>query len=191
MTLSLDQAGYPVLLAMPSKPAKVLPQRPSPTLASSRPDAVQPLEWARRGDLVREVAREFEQLSEQDVRERLKGLTSRPLEDGEIQRFRDDVRVQQLDDLLDALDQAHRGIKRARRTVRIQAPRGYTRKTLTALDPTEMSSLSARLQARGWSDKDLEASGVALPDTTGVRSPQNEASPTPLPPPAAAPQARA
>lgn len=146
----IDSDGFPVLLAQPPDP----PADP-PEIPSTRPSSITHVEWARRMDASRDAAREFEQLSDQDLKERLKGVTSRPLEDTEISSFRVDVRAAQLDDLVDLLDQAERGKLRGRRTVRVAAPRGYVKKTLAALTPTETGELTDRLRFRGWTTEQV------------------------------------
>lgn len=120
-------------------------------------------EWARRLDAVREAAREFESFNEQDITEWLKGKTNKELTAAEIKAFLSDVRSQQLADLVDILDQAERGKKRGRRFVRVSAPRGYTRKTLNALDDVELQDLARRLRARGWADSEMKSLVSRLP----------------------------
>jgi hypothetical protein len=115
-------------------------------------------------DAVRAAAREFEQFSDQDIREFLKGRTNRELSESEIQAFLSDVRAQQLDDLVDVLDQNERGKLRSRRFVRVTAPRGYTRKTLNGLSDQELQSLVRRLRANGWNDKQVNAFAKRLPE---------------------------
>lgn len=154
--LELDEAGYPVLL----EDVQVIDSK----VGSSSPEASSLgslLELARRRDAVREAAREFEDLSDQDIKERLKGVTNRELSDNEIAIFREDVRSQVLDDLVDVLDQSTRGRLRSRRTVRVVAPKGYRRKTLNGLSEAERSEIEERLRARGWSEIDIAS---ALPE---------------------------
>jgi hypothetical protein len=115
-------------------------------------------------DAVRAAAREFEQFSDQDIKEFLKGRTNRELSESEIQAFLADVRAQQLDDLVDVLDQNERGKLRSRRFVRVTAPRGYTRKTLNGLSDQELQSLVRRLRANGWNDKQVNAFAKRLPE---------------------------
>lgn len=154
MSLGVDSGGWPVFLAVP-------PSTTAPTVetkvTTSTPTSVDPLEWARRQDAVREAAREFEPLSSQDLQERLRGATSRPLTADEVSTFEQDVRSQVLDDLVDALDQNQRGRRRSRRTVRVVAPRGYVKKTMRSLSAAERSDLEARLRARGWTDLDVHS----------------------------------
>lgn len=157
----VDAQGFPVLLAAEAAPAETKtgsePPAEAPLVPTTRPASVDAVEWARRMDAVREAAREFEDLSEQDLRERLRGATSRPLADADLTGFRADVRAQQLDDLLDLLDQAERGKLRSRRTVRVSAPRGYLRKTIGSLTTAELTQLETRLRARGWTDKQVRS----------------------------------
>jgi hypothetical protein len=150
----LDDQGHAMLLAesLPSDSEDTTPLPPP----SSRPANVDVGEWHRRHDAVREAAREFETLTSQDIRERLKGLTSRELTDGDVTQFESDVRAQQLHDLIDALDQAHRGKKRGRRTVRIQMPRGYVRYAVHRLTQDELVDAGTRLAARGWTPMEVK-----------------------------------
>lgn len=121
-------------------------------------------ELARRRDAVREAAREFEDLSEQDLRERLRGVTSRELSADEVALFRSDVRSQVLDDLVDVLDQDHRGRLRSRRTVRVVAPRGYRVRTIRGLSEGEQADVENRLKARGWSEQDVRTTFPVVPE---------------------------
>ena len=153
MTLQVDDRGFPILLD-DSAQGEPPDQTPAPS----------PQEFARRRDAVREAAREFETFSDQDVQDWLRGKTNRKLTTAEIASFRQDVRTQQVDDLVDILDQAHRGSRRTRRTVRVQAPRGYVRKTLNALADTEMREVLERLKARGWEDDHVASLVNKLPE---------------------------
>lgn len=155
--LELDEAGFPVLLEDANKTASSVG-----STASDPTPVTESLEFTRRRDAVREAAREFEDLSDQDIKERLKGVTNRELSDNEIALFRQDVRAQVLDDLVDVLDQSTRGKLRSRRTVRIVSPKGYRRKTLNGMSEDERSEIKDRLQARGWTEHDvLSVLGIA------------------------------
>ncbi len=145
--MAIDALGHPVLLA-----SKMVEEE-----VAAPPPPVDHLELARRRDAVREAAREFEPLSEQDLAERFRGTTTRVLSAAELAVLRREVHVQVIDDLVDLLDQSHRGQRRARRTVRISAPRGYTRRTLNLLTQDEVLGVEARLRARGWGDMHVEA----------------------------------
>jgi hypothetical protein len=176
-SIQLDDQGFPVMMAEPdaAPPSRrqgsgegVGPARPAPT-PSARPSTVAHDEWARRQDAVRDAAREFEDLSTQDIRERLRGLTSKPLSDEDLEQFRVDVRAAAMDDLVDVLDQNARGKDRGRRTVKVKAPRGYTRKIINSLDDQEREAVRARLLARGLTKKQLD--GV-LPKVESTPKPE-------------------
>lgn len=153
--IDVDSDGYPVLLAEVVVEPDVT--TPPPLIPPARPATVRHGEWERRVDAARSAAREFEQLSDQDLRERLKGTTSRPLADQEVTDFRAEVRAQQMRDLVDILDNQELGRLRARRTVRVMAPRGYVRRTINALDDQELGQLVGRLKARGFTDKHVKS----------------------------------
>jgi hypothetical protein len=135
--VSIDAHGFPVMLAE---------RKPEPPKVEPTPDEV-----ARRRDAVRDAAREYDRPKAQDIKERLRGVTNRPLTADEVDSFTSDVHVQRMDDLVDALDQRHRGSQRGRRTVRIQVPRGHVRRAINELDDDQLRQLSDRLKARGWS----------------------------------------
>lgn len=160
--ISLDSSGFPLLLDEKPK-EKEEPATPPPPAPSTRPSSIQHSEWARRQDVVRDAAREFEELTEQDLKERLRGLTSKPFTSADLAQFRVDVRHQVLDDLVDVLDQQERGRLRGRRTVRLAAPRGYVRKTAGALTALESRNVRERLQARGWDKEQIEALDKKMP----------------------------
>lgn len=135
-------------------------QENEPLLPSSLPEGVDPKEWARRMDAVRSAAREFDEHSLEDLREWLQGRTTRDLEENELEEFLADLRRQRLSDLLDVLENSIRRSLplrgRSRRTVRMAAPRGWVRKTLTGLKDAEIADLHRRLQARGFSSEELD-----------------------------------
>jgi len=142
--VEIGPGGWP-MMRMPEKLA--VPEEPPPIVA---------YEQSRRRDAVREAAREFEPLSDQDVRERLRGLTNRPLTEAEVSQFTADVATQVLDDLVDVLDQQLRGRARRRRTVRLNAPRGYVRKAFHDRSDPELVELADRLRARGWTTAQVQ-----------------------------------
>ncbi len=119
-----------------------------------------PEELRRRQDAVRDAAREFDQMSEGDVREFLGGRVLRDLTPAEIEIFVADVHEQRMHDLVDILDQRLRKkglgkILRGRRTVQISVPKGFARKSLNGLLDEEIRDLAIRLRAKGWTDEDL------------------------------------
>ena len=107
---------------------------------------------------MRELAREFEDLSVQDLTERLEPVkTSLGIRsNSDVAQLQMEVRAQVLDDLVDVLDQRHRGRLRARRTVRLQAPKGYVRKVTNGLTAIESGDVATRLRARGWTPDDVK-----------------------------------
>ncbi len=138
--LAVDRAGWPVLLS-------------DPPVTTVKP-AVSSTAQAERRDLVRELAREFEDLSVQDLIERVES-SKRSLSD--IAQLQMEVRAQVIDDLVDVLDQRHRGRLRARRTVRLQAPKGYVRKILAGLTEIEAKEITRRLvNGRRWTPDDIQ-----------------------------------
>lgn len=128
---------------------------PRPQETNKPQGEVDPIEWARRLDAVREAAREFEEFAPADLSEWLKGKANRDLSEDEVNAFLADVRAQVVDDLVDLLDYKSRQRGRARRFVRVEAPRGYTKLTLGKLTDDEISMLDDRLRSRGWSEDDI------------------------------------
>ncbi len=132
-----------------------------PLLPSSMPEGVNPEEWARRMDAIRDAAREFDDVGLEDLREWLKGRTTRDLEENELEEFLKDIRRQRLSDLLDVLENSIRRAMplrgRNRRTVRVAAPRGWSRRTLTGLNDDEVAELFRRLESRGFTSDELDS----------------------------------
>jgi hypothetical protein len=167
ITLYIDNTAI-ATFDVPSKEAEPatteLPQEPDPSEPeppSSVPPGVDPEEWGRRLDAVREAAREFDPQAEEDLREFLKGRTRRELSEKEIEKFMEDVKRARLSDLVDVLDTSirRRIAKRARgrRMVRVVPPRGYLRRTLAHLEDQDVAELHRRLEARGFSPEELES----------------------------------
>lgn len=122
------------------------------------PQGVTPEEWDRRLDVVRDAAREFEQFSEGDAKEFLNGRVN-DLTKVDVNAFVAEVREQSIDDLIDILDHQLRskvdGAGRARRFVRVQAPRGYVKKIFGSLTDDEIIKVATRLSNKGWGVDDL------------------------------------
>ena len=70
-----------------------------------------------------------------------------------------EVREQRIDDLIDVLDNQLRtkvdGSQRARRFVRLQAPRGFVKRLFASLSDDEVIKVTTRLANRGWGVDDL------------------------------------
>jgi hypothetical protein len=137
----------------PAEPGGEPQPPPPPPETSVKPEDVGWSEWTRRQDAIRSVAREFEDIAEGDLREFLQGKTTRDLSDEELQQFQHDVRVHRVSDIADVLDEQLRStnerLRRARRTVRVQAPRGWMKKAFNSLDGSQVEQVAARLLQRG------------------------------------------
>lgn len=125
---------------------------------SGIPEGVSAAEWEHRIDAVRDAARELDSMEDGDIREFLGGRV-RDVNVVDIEGFKRDVREQRLDDLTDVLDSQLRskveGMRRARRHVRLTAPKGWTARTFNSLSQEEHLKLLRRLVRRGWSKDDL------------------------------------
>lgn len=134
----------------------------NPSPASRRsgiPEGVPHETWERRLDAVRDAAREMDPMDSGDAREFLKGRAQN-VSKVDIEQFLADVREQRLDDLADVLDTQIRsrapGLRRARRQVRVVAPRGWTKRAFSQLSDAEVAKLMMRLEGRGWDEEDLK-----------------------------------
>ena len=121
---------------------------------STKPEEVGWDEWHRRADAIRTMAREMEDLDHGDIREFVVGRTTRELSDDEVGQLRHDVIAHRVSDITDILDEQLRSgserWKRARRTVRVQAPRGWVKRTFNTLDERAVGQVAARLLQRGY-----------------------------------------
>lgn len=122
------------------------------------PQGVTQEEWERRLDAIRDAAREFEEMDQGDAKEFLKGRVN-DISQVDVDAFLADVREQRIDDLIDVLDSQLRskveGARRARRLVRLQAPRGFVKRLFATLSDDEVIKVATRLQNRGWDAEDL------------------------------------
>lgn len=128
-------------------------QRPAP------PANVDPVEYARMFDAVREAAREFDNPQEGDIRDFIKGRANAP-DQVDIQQFLQQVVEQRKNDLVDLLDQSMRSsgpLSRGRRKVRLSAPRGYMRRLVGSLDEDQLAEVMHRLEAMGHDRADVDA----------------------------------
>lgn len=123
------------------------------------PANTDPLEYARMIDAVRDMAREFDDFDEGDVQEFIKGRANSP-DTVDIQAFLKMAQEQRKNDLVDLLDEAIRSggsLTRARRRVKIRAPRGFVRKAVKGLDGDTMAEIMHRLEAKGHDESAVEA----------------------------------
>lgn len=136
-------------------------KKAKPSTDPNKPDNVDPAEWERRLDQVRNASREFDPQELEDIKEWLQGKTNRDLTEEEFQSFLADVKRQRLSDLVDVLDHSIRRRvalrARGRRMLRVVPPRGWVRRTMAHLDDNDVVELHRRLRSRGFSDEELEA----------------------------------
>lgn len=122
------------------------------------PANIDPEAWQRRQDLVRRAAAEFEEMGLGDAKEWLKAHV-KSIASVNVDLFIADVRAQRLDYLADILDhqltKKVEGMQRARRMVRVQAPKGWERRVFANLDDEEVVKLVRRLEGHGWDPEDL------------------------------------
>ena len=125
---------------------------------SDVPQGVSQEVWERRLDMVRDAAREMDDMDVGDVKEFLKGKVA-DLSAVNAEQFVKDVREQRLDDLLDILDHQLRatvsGMQRSKRYVRLVAPKGFKDRVFAGLNDDEVIKLVKRLEGRGFDPKDL------------------------------------
>jgi hypothetical protein len=136
-------------------------KKAKPTDNPNKPANVDPAEWERRMDQVRNAAREFDPQDLEDIKEWLQGKTNKDLTDEEFQAFLADVKRQRLSDLVDVLDHSIRRSvalrARGRRMLRVVPPRGWVRRTMAHLEDNDVVELHRRLRSRGFNDQELEA----------------------------------
>lgn len=137
---------------------RVLNQNPTPVTRSGIPQGVTEEEWNRRLDTVRDAAREMDTMAESDATDFLKGRVN-DISKIDLAQFIKDVRAQRLDDLTDIFDAQLRskieGMRRARRVVRMAAPKGWVKRVFASLEDNELLGLVSRLESRGYKRADL------------------------------------
>ena len=139
------------------------------------PANVDPLEWARMQDAVRDAAREFDDFDEGDVAEFLKARARDPsVVDNAA--FLLMVRQQHINDIADILDQQLRtsgSLPSGKRKVRVSAPRGYMKRALAGLNADEVAQVMSRLEARGHDrtrvDDFFDRKKIGTPEAKGKR----------------------
>lgn len=156
-----DKGGFPLLIksdvllaatdAPPAPPEPV--EEPPPLERSVKPGDVGWDEWQRRQNAVKSLSREYDEVDQGDIREFLKGRTSRDLTEEEIGQLHHDIRSHRVSDITDVLDSQLRStvdqMKRARRTVRVSAPKGWLKRAFNNLDQKGVEQVVAHLASRG------------------------------------------
>jgi hypothetical protein len=122
------------------------------------PQGMDEATFEKRHDIIREAAREMDKMGAGDAKDFLKGRVA-DLSSINIDLFLRDVHAQRLDDLVDIFDTQLRNkvasMSRARRFVRVAAPKGWTNRVFAGLDDAQVVKLVTRLEGKGWDPKDL------------------------------------
>lgn len=123
------------------------------------PANVDPHEYARMIAAVRDAAREFDDPQEGDIREFLAGR-AKNVDQVDIAGFLTLVRQQRLSDIADLLDQQFRSsnesMAQGRRKVKVSAPKGFLRKALNNLQPSEVDQLVSVVTSRGHDEAEVK-----------------------------------
>jgi hypothetical protein len=110
-------------------------------------------------DAVRELARRTDAPDQAAAEKFLEGRLKREFDPDEADAFLLDVRMQQLNDLVDFLDQRIRiedsGSKRPYRSVQVTPPKGWVDRVTAKLSDGERASVAQRLVARGHDEAKL------------------------------------
>jgi len=123
------------------------------------PANVDPHEFARMVAAARDAAREFDDPQEGDIREFLAGR-AKNVDQVDIQGFLALVRQQRIADIADLLDQQFRStndaMKQGRRKVRVSAPKGFLRKAMNNLQPSEVDQIVSVVASRGHDEAEVK-----------------------------------
>jgi hypothetical protein len=126
---------------------------------SSIPANVDPESWHRRMDAVRDLARRLDVPDQAAAEKFLESRLKREFDPDEADAFLIDVRMQQLNDLVDYLDQRIRiedsSSKRPYRSVQVTPPKGWADRVTAKLTDGERASVAQRLVARGHDEAKL------------------------------------
>lgn len=123
------------------------------------PANVDPLDYKRMIDAVRDAARQFDVPEIGDIKEFLAGRAKSP-DTVDAEAFLQQVVEQKKADAVDLFDQAMRSsgiLPRGSRRVRLSAPRGYVRKLLNQMSADTQAEIMHRLEAKGHDEADVEA----------------------------------
>lgn len=146
--------GFPILLAEPDR-------KKTPIGNESRADLITPdhtsgpAEWGRYHDAVREASRTFDNPQEGDIKHFLNARAKHPHK-VDAPAFHEAVKRQRMADLVDILDHHMRregSLPRGSRMVRVQAPKGYLKRSLRNSSSEDIAHLRHRLTSIGHSDE--------------------------------------
>lgn len=135
------------------------PQTPQEGVQANPLDqtALDPAQLKLMQDAIRDAARQLN-LSKGEILNLLKERSKTSLSPIELDQFVQEVKNQRITDLIDYLDtNLHRSENHdLSKRVRIQTPRGYLRRTFSALLKEDVQEVMERLQARGWSENIIQ-----------------------------------
>lgn len=126
--------------------------------ATARPANADPHEYNRMLAAARDAAREFDNPEAGDIQEFLAGRARDPKQ-VDVEGFLALVRQQRIADLADLLDNQFRlagSLPQGRRKVRLAAPKGYVRKAVKNLEPSEVDQLISVIVSRGHDEAEVK-----------------------------------
>ena len=136
---------------------KAAAERIASLTRTGTPEGIDPEDWAHHQDVIRDAARTMPEI---DLGTANEFLAAHNAADVPAEQFMKDVKEQQIDDLADVLSQQLHGkieqVKRARSTVRVTAPSGWTKRVFAGLDDNEVLKLLTRLEGKGWDPEDIK-----------------------------------
>lgn len=118
------------------------------------PANVDPLQYARMLDAVRDAARQLGVIDEASITEFIQGRANSP-DQVDIANFMAMVQEQRKADLVDILDSSMRGSLKGRK-IKLSAPRGHVKALMRALGSDEVAEVMTRLEAMGHDRADVD-----------------------------------
>jgi len=130
-----------------------------PQVPHKAPANVDPLEWKRFTDAVRQAAREFDSPKLADIQDFINAHAKNP-QAVDPSEFLAAVQEQRLNDLVDALDHQMRqggSMQSGRRRLRVATPQGYLRKLIGNITPDQVAEVSHRLESMGHDPQQVDS----------------------------------
>jgi hypothetical protein len=140
-------------------------QKPEETRTLERgtrvPAGVDPDQWERRLDRVRDVARQFPDLADvTGISEFLAGAVA-DVNEIDLDAFLADAREQRIDDLSDILNHQlakdAKDVSLPRGVVRLEMSQTFQQRAMAGLNDQEVARLVTRLAGRGWDNSDIQS----------------------------------
>jgi hypothetical protein len=122
-------------------------------VAASRtlPQGVTQEQWERRLDVIRELARKSLEYDDKSLVNLLKKHPNvQNLAAIDIQALKNDIRAQQVDDLVDIMDSKLSAIIDSKSSVRLQAPQRWIKQAVARFTDEEILDVAKRLEGRGY-----------------------------------------